>query len=580
MLRKNSFSFKSVLVIFVLIFGVFWKHCDSQVNREEANKPPDGHGGDDSAFFALRSCHQLLHGDSGEFFSPDYLCSNPPLWCNWTIQVDHGKRVHLHLEDLTPDDACHLKQDQVHVDEPTEHFRGHKVLQKCWREAKYTSSSNTLYVVLLIGGWPSPHYRGFYGRYQAFGPPVVYNPQEGFTERNRKSEPSPGLMDFNEFAPVMNGDQMESDLQQHPSPANSDLMYDYYDQPTAMMAELPGEPEEAADTDREVGAKHHPASENYNHVYPFTAVSAFTQGTSRLERGAVQTPPGQSGSAVHPASPHQQHDSQNQELKPTTRTLTAVRRNVEEAAVPEDESSTQSLSEETPADGSEQAADGENRTEVSEASDQLPAPSERPEPEETEQTHPYPNMVEPLSDHRGTLNIRNHSEIPHLPGDHLFEVAVEVNLDQDLEESWDNQARSLLLSVKALISEQLEALHTPLSISSKRIKRLHAGVLYILWLQIGHGLGGPQVHRAVHSALQDLIATSIRVNHGKAVIASVSTADVNECGTQLVLCDVNADCVNLFGSYSCRCRPDFQDKSRLGSGGTVCIDVKAAAPSS
>lgn len=60
----------------------------------------------------------------------------------------------------------------------------------------------------------------------------------------------------------------------------------------------------------------------------------------------------------------------------------------QEAAVPEDESSTQSLSEEETS-GSEQAAD------------QLPPPSAGPEPEKTQQTHPLPNMVEPLSDHRG-----------------------------------------------------------------------------------------------------------------------------------------------------------------------------------
>ncbi len=35
--------------------------------------------------------------------------------------------------------------------------------------------------------------------------------------------------------------------------------------------------------------------------------------------------------------------------------------------------------------------------------------------------------------------------------DHLFEVAVEVIFSQDLEESWDNLARSMLLSVKTLV---------------------------------------------------------------------------------------------------------------------------------
>lgn len=54
-------------------------------------------------------------------------------------------------------------------------------------------------------------------------------------------------------------------------------------------------------------------------------------------------------------------------------------------------------------------------------------------------------------------------------------------------------------------------------------------------------------------------------------------SDVNECGTQLVLCDANADCLNWFGSYSCRCRPGFQDVSRVGSGGTECVETTEAA---
>lgn len=36
--------------------------------------------------------------------------------------------------------------------------------------------------------------------------------------------------------------------------------------------------------------------------------------------------------------------------------------------------------------------------------------------------------------------------------DHLFEVAVEVNFSQDADESWDQLAQSLLLSVKSLVS--------------------------------------------------------------------------------------------------------------------------------
>ncbi|KAF0036884.1 hypothetical protein F2P81_009758 [Scophthalmus maximus] len=516
---KNSFNSKSVLLIFLLIFAPCWRRSAAQVNTGDAHRPPgetldSKDGGDDDAFFALRSCHQLLRGDSGEFFSPDYLCSNPSLWCNWTVQVDPGKRIHLYLEDLTPDDVCHLKQDQVHVDEPAGRFGVHKVLQKCWREAKFTTSTNALTVVLLIGGWPNSPYRGFYGRYQAFGPPVIYNPQEVFAARDEKSEPPLGPMEVTEFGPVTNGGHYQ------PSLANFDPMYDYDDQRSALT------PEDAADA--EVGENLQPHSGNYSHIYPLSAVPTApvsTEGTSRSGRDAAHTASSRADSTV---------DASDHELEP------ADRRNVDDAsthpddaAVGEDDGGTHSRSEEEElAAGSEQAADGaEIGPEAGEESDQPPSAPEGPEPGETEPTHSHPNVVEPLSDHRG-----NH---------HMFEVAVEVNFSQDVEESWDDLATSLLLSVKSLT---------------------------------GPGPGSQQVHSFVHAAIQSLIATAVGLGgvHRRAVIVSVSTADVNECGTQLVLCDANADCVNRFGSYSCHCRPGFLDESRLGSGGTICVDAKAA----
>ncbi|XP_062244241.1 uncharacterized protein zgc:66455 [Platichthys flesus] len=654
--------------ILLLLLAVSWKRCAAQVNREEENKPPDGHRGHEDAFFALQSCHQLLHSDTGEFFSPDYLCSNPSLWCNWTIQVDPGKRIHLHLEDLTPDDVCHLKQDQVHVDEPLGRFGVHKILQKCWREAKYTTTSNTLNVVLLIGAWPDSPYRGFYGRFQAFGPPVVYNPQDGFTLGDQTSGP----VDLTDSG--LDGEQPEPRL--HPSPVNIDPLNDYYDQHSAMMAEQLWQPEEE-EADAEVSENLHPSSANYSHMFPLTAVPtapASTQGTSPSERDAATTASSQPD-PVNPVTPQQHHDHQ---LKPNDRIPAAVRRNAEEASTfpstgpeeastlqeeastfpstgpeeastlqeeastfpstgpeeastlqeeastgpeeastlqeeastfpstgpeeastlqeeasigpeeastlqeeastlqeeaagPEDESGSHSRSEEEEsAAGSEQAADSENRPEVSEASDQHPSAAE------AEQTHPHPNVVEPLSDHRGNMKVRNHSALPHLPGDLLLEVAVEVNFRQEVDESWDDAAAALLLSVKTLISERLETLHT--SLLPKRVKRLSSGVLFILWLQTRPGPGSEHVHRVVDASIQNLINASVgrRGNHREAAIMSVSTADVNECGTQLMLCDANAECENRFGSYSCSCRPGFVDTSRGGPGGTACVDVAAA----
>uniref|UniRef100_A0A4W5MP69 EGF-like domain-containing protein n=1 Tax=Hucho hucho TaxID=62062 RepID=A0A4W5MP69_9TELE len=319
----------------------------------KSTKRNDRHG---NAFFALRSCHQVMRGKSGEFFSPDYLCSNPPLWCNWTIQVDPGKRVHLHLEDFTQSDACSGKLDQIHLDEPLGVAGGHRILEKCWREAKYTSLSNILHVVQLIGGKPIAPHRGFYGRYEAFVPPVTYNAYGDTTEEDWKLMTEPKLKELE----------------------------------------------------------------------PFPSLGSFTKA---------------------------------------------------------------------------------------------------------------PNVF---------LDCK--------------------------------QILVFLLHKKGLLAttDGLNAFFF------KRfyffINRLSAGVLYILWLHIGGGPEGVKVHRTLHPALQELLerVVSPRGSSTQGVIVSVSTADVNECVTQLVLCDINAECVNHFGSYECRCHSGFEDMSRLGSGGTICVDTKAA----
>ncbi|XP_013888359.1 uncharacterized protein zgc:66455 [Austrofundulus limnaeus] len=535
----------------LVFFLMFTKVINVQGNTG-VTRPPDGQKGDNHAFFALRSCHQLLHSDGSEFFSPDYLCSNPPLWCNWTIQVDPGKRIHLSLEDFTPNETCHLKQDQIHIDEPAGHSGGHKVLQKCWQEAKYTSSSNTLYIVLLIGGWPTPTYRGFYGRYQAFGPPVVYNPQEVFTRTSKVSKPS-ALTDFSDLESDINGDQTEL--------ANSDLMYDYYDQHLTMTATLPWV-SSGADRGIKATEKSYSFLGNNSHVYqyvPRPTVPSSTQKAFRSGRGVVYRHSSQADLAVLSGSSQQQHYvSDGSRPSNTTKTQHVTNANKKDGSS---------------AKGSEK---GENKPEVSESSDQTFHFSD------TDHHYRHSNTVVPQPDDKGNLNMKNHYESPHLPGDHLFEVAVEVNFSHDLDDSWDNLARQLLLSVKALITKQLGSLHTQLSLSSKRIKRLNTGVLYILWLQIGQGPRGVQIHRAVHSAMQGLLTmdVNLRVSRRNVVVMSVSTTDVNECGTQLSSCDVNADCLNHFGTYSCHCRPEFQDKSRLGSGGTICMKTQAAGCSS
>ncbi|XP_045061708.1 uncharacterized protein zgc:66455 isoform X2 [Coregonus clupeaformis] len=607
----------------LLAYGLFTANCDlSWTNRNDPYNPPDDHhhGNEGNAFFALRSCHQVMRGESGEFFSPDYLCSNPPLWCNWTIQVDPGKRVLLHLEDLTQSDACSGKLDQIHLDEPLGVAGGHRILEKCWREAKYTSLSNILHVVQLIRGKPSPPHRGFYGRYEAFVPPVTYNAYGDTTEEDRKLmaepkakelEPFPPPRSFTQFLPMKGGESTEAVLLERPTlPAqtNPEVVFDYFDELTSSSAsnELPpweaeepmvrqgtfkfprvqreeedwnrgvSEGTEADEShlteeDWEVGNFSGDVVDHESHLplTPTPPMVVTRQGTSWSGRGATQT------HTAHPGSDPSTH--QPPVLNPTP---SAMRRNVDAQTqtsntIPPTESNIVSHT----TDMDDQGVQSGNKELLKMTMDESTAPSDTHTTIETQDPFDHlPNMVEPFFDSRHYEKARNHTEVPHLPEDHLFEVAVEVNFLVAPEENWDHLVRSLLISVKSLINEQLEIVHTPKTLSSKRIKRLSAGVLCILWLHIGGGPEGVKVHGTLHLALQELLerVVSPRGSSTRGVIVSVSTADVNECVTHLVLCDINAECVNRFGSYACRCHSGFEDMSRLGSGGTICVDTKVA----
>uniref|UniRef100_A0A8C9WI38 Uncharacterized LOC108933671 n=1 Tax=Scleropages formosus TaxID=113540 RepID=A0A8C9WI38_SCLFO len=289
------------------------------------------HGEEGYAFFALRSCHHVLRGDSGEFFSPDYLCSSPPLWCNWTIQVGSGKRIHLELEDFTPADACHLKNDQIHLDESPGSGR-HRVLERCWERAVHTTHSNTVHVVLLIGKDPRPPHRGFHARYHALAPSYAQEPPH----RGKHKDPNEAKV----------------------------------------------------------------------------SVKLLDKSKKMVTGPLVTTFP--------------------QTLSPEDGRLSAC--------------------------------------------------------------------------------------------------------------------------------------------------RLHAGVLLILWLQLAEDFEGEQIYEIVSSALKQLLRKAVRLGPSRrfnsTFVASVSIEDVNECETQLVLCDIHADCINQFGSYVCHCQPGFTGASSFHSRGTDCVDIE------
>jgi len=50
------------------------------------------------------------------------------------------------------------------------------------------------------------------------------------------------------------------------------------------------------------------------------------------------------------------------------------------------------------------------------------------------------------------------------------------------------------------------------------------------------------------------------------VFSNLIFADLEECATNTHNCDVNADCVNTVGSYSCKCRAGYTGDGKTCNG--------------
>lgn len=61
-----------------------------------------------------------------------------------------------------------------------------------------------------------------------------------------------------------------------------------------------------------------------------------------------------------------------------------------------------------------------------------------------------------------------------------------------------------------------------------------------------------------------------RVPHG-----TYSLSDVNECSSGVSLCGEEAECFNGVGTYLCRCKKGYEDRSPTKSG-TLCVRAPAS----
>ncbi|XP_044867466.1 uncharacterized protein LOC123367352 [Mauremys mutica] len=161
-------------------------------------------------------------------------------------------------------------------------------------------------------------------------------------------------------------------------------------------------------------------------------------------------------------------------------------------------------------------------------------------------------------------------ESQHNPGDVLFEVTSEIEHKGWIPRSGDELKKALMESIKLHIQKNLKLLVSKVNeIKLKEIKRTNdLKPTFIFWLHLKPEERNLSV--LLHSQLNDLIGKSMGAE--KLQMALLSVRDVNECNSGIGMCGDEADCLNEDGTYLCRCKKEYEDRSPTKSG-TLCVRI-------
>ncbi|TFK02567.1 fibrillin-2 [Platysternon megacephalum] len=161
-------------------------------------------------------------------------------------------------------------------------------------------------------------------------------------------------------------------------------------------------------------------------------------------------------------------------------------------------------------------------------------------------------------------------ESQHNPGDVLFEVTSEIEHKGWIPRSGDELKKALMESIKLHIQKNLKLLVSKVNeIKLKEIKRTNdLKPTFTFWLHLKPEERNTSV--LLHSQLNDLIGKSMGAE--KLQMALLSVRDVNECNSGIGMCGDEADCLNEDGTYLCRCKKEYEDRSPMKSG-TLCVRI-------
>nr|XP_020646288.1 uncharacterized protein LOC110077512 isoform X2 [Pogona vitticeps] len=162
----------------------------------------------------------------------------------------------------------------------------------------------------------------------------------------------------------------------------------------------------------------------------------------------------------------------------------------------------------------------------------------------------------------------------HNPGDLLFEIVLGIERKEWIPPIGSNQEKALIEFIKRQVQGKVRPFSNQVKeIKLKEIKRrsetsfdrqTDPDLMLMFWLHLTPKK--KNVSYLVRSQLENLSSTSMEF--GK--VQTVLVTDVNECSSGIGLCGDEAICLNGYGTYLCKCKEDYEDRSETKSG-TLCI---------
>ncbi|XP_063247686.1 uncharacterized protein LOC134547534 [Prinia subflava] len=529
-------------------------------------------------YFPIRSCHLIFQDGSGTFYLPLLHADiEANVWCNWTIWAGPQKHIVIYVQGFQGSGGCGNNQDKI-IFQGVSSSVETQVVFACHNRGTviFAAQATEVQVLFLSGrGSRSHEYRSFKGQYYVFREPesvgsssdAVAAPQEPVQEISQKeswrTEMTKGLLSMLTAPPgppavpaagrIQPDTVIPEEVAEHPP----DLMEE--GQSGANLSERGQDETRLERNFKDSGSK-----------------GRETEDDLLVEPAPAGQDTG--GKAEPPALELTKGDTE-----PGTALLTTVPCHPAGSPCSEMPSSSVGVSDTSPTLG--QASD--SPSEVAAAAHHTQTPVLAEPPLNTSTNPPlYPSLGVTAAD-VASLEGRNEDlfglmssvendtglQSQHHPGDVLFEVTAEIKPKDWIPHSGSEFRKGLLESLKNHIQKNLKLSANRVSeIKLKDVKRAgDANLLLTFWLHLE-----PEERNAsllLHSQLEELLGTSAGVEQLQLV--SLFVEDVNECQAGVGLCGEEAECFNGVGTYLCRCKKDYEDRSPTKSG-TLCVRTPRA----